>query len=159
LRAIVFPVRPFLSILFLLGSLAIASATDATGKIIKVRPLYLDLQGHDAISPSLYDRDAYQAWLREHTYKVSAIRFDVLWKTSDAKNQELKLRVELRGVGEQGLPKQAVLDKEVKQKFFRSWSSLTLSGDDYKNLGSLVAWRVTVWSGNRLLNEQKSFLW
>jgi len=152
-------VRSFFPILFLLGSLAFASAADATGSIIKVLPLYLDLQGHDAVSPSLYDRDAYQARLRESTNGVSAIRFDVLWKTSGAKNEKLKLRVEMRGVGESGLPKQAVLEKEITQKFFRSWTSLTLSGDDYKNLGSLVAWRVTVWSGDRLLDEQKSFLW
>src|SRR5437899_2397501 len=36
-------------------------ATAATGRIIKVLPHLLDLQGHHALSPSLYDRDAYQA--------------------------------------------------------------------------------------------------
>ena len=52
-------------ILLLLGSLSAASASDAvTGRVVKVLPLLLDLKGQDAISPSLYDRDAYQAYLR-----------------------------------------------------------------------------------------------
>jgi hypothetical protein len=41
----------------------------------------------------------------------------------------------------------------------RHWDSLTLGGADYKNLGSLIAWRATLWRGDELLAEQKSFLW
>ena len=157
----------------LLGSLATAGAYDAffdagetaaapaaqSGRVIKVLPLLLDLKGHDAISPSLFDRDAYQAFLRLHTNDISAIRFDVLWKASNLKGATLKLRAELRGVGEHGLPRQTVLETEVTPAFFRSWTSLTLGGDDLKNFGSLIAWRVTLWDGDRLLGDQKSFLW
>jgi len=71
----------------------------------------------------------------------------------------LKLRAELRGIGEHNLPRQTVLEKEVAPKFFRSWTSLTLGGDELKNFGSPVAWRVTLWNGDKLLGEQKSFLW
>src|ERR1035441_1064794 len=99
-----------------------------TGTVVKVLPLFLDLQGHDAISPSLFDRDAYQAFLRQHTNDISAIRFDVLWKASNAKGAKLKLRAELRGI-----PRQTVLESEVTPGFFRSWTSLTLGGDDLKN--------------------------
>ena len=38
------------------------------------------------ISPSLFDRDAYQAYLRQHTNEISAIRFDVLWSAAHADN-------------------------------------------------------------------------
>ena len=168
--------RRFLTILLLLGSLATAflprqseAAAGASraaaapaaksGRVLKVLPLLLDLQGHDAKSPSLYDRDAYQAFLRQHTNEISAIRFDVLWKASNLKDAKLTLRAELRGVGERSLPGQTVLEKEVTPGFFRSWTSLTLGGDELKNLGSLVAWRVTLWDGDQLLGEQKSFLW
>lgn len=150
--------RQFLTLAFLLASLAFAGAAD-TGRIVKVLPLYLDARGHDAISPSLFDRDAYQAQLREHPDEVSGIRFDVFWKASVAKGAKLKLRAELRGVGEHGLPKQSVLEKEVTPKIFRSWASLPLAGEEFKNFSSLVAWRVTLWNGDELLGEQKSFLW
>ena len=165
--------RWFLTVLLLLGSLAAARAYDAfadtnsaaavpaakTGRVIKVLPLFLDLKGHDAKSPSLYDRDAYQAFLRQHTNEISAIRFDVLWKASHAGGAKLKLRAELRGIGEHDMPRQTVLETQVTPAFFRSWTSLTLGGDDLKNFGSLIAWRVTLWNGDQLLGEQKSFLW
>jgi len=156
-------------ILLLLGSLVAAGASDAlsgangtaamSGRVIKVLPLLLDLQGHDAKSPSLFDRDAYQAYLRLHTNEISAVRFDVLWKASNAKGATLKLRAELRGVGEHGLPRQTVLETEATPGFFRSWTSLKLEGDELRNFGSLAAWRVTLWNGDQLLGEQKSFLW
>ena len=165
--------RRFLMVLLLLGPLAAASASDGvagasrdtvaapamTGRVVKVLPLYLDLKGRDAISPSLFDRDAYQAMLRKSTNEVSAIRFDVLWKASGAKGAKLTLRAELRGIGEHSMPRQTVLEREVTPGFFRSWTSLKLESDELKNIGSLVAWRVTLWNGGQLLGEQKSFLW
>jgi hypothetical protein len=163
--------RWFLMVLILLGPLAAgasdvashsraaATAPAQTGRVLKVLPLYLDLQGRDAISPSLFDRDAYQAKLRQNTNGVSAIRFDVLWKASGAKDAKLTLRAELQGIGEHGMPRQATLEQSVKPGFFRHWASLKLSGDDLKQFGSLVAWRVTLWNGGQLLGEQKSFLW
>jgi hypothetical protein len=165
--------RRFLTILLLSGSFAAASAKDAvtgagraaaapaakSGRVVKVLPLFLDLNGHDAKSPSLFDRDAYQAYLRQHTNEISAIRFDVLWKASNAKDVKLRLRAELRGVGEHGMPRQTALETEVTPAFFRSWTALKLEGDELRNFGSLVAWRVTLWNGGQLLGEQKSFLW
>jgi len=152
--------RRFLICLLFVGVFTSALADDAiTGRVVKVLPLFLDLKGHDAISPSLFDRDAYQFYLRQHTNEISAIRFDVLWKASNVANAKLKLRVELRGVGEHGLPRQIILETEVVPKFFRRWTSLILGGLDYKNFGVLVAWRATLWNDGQLLGEQKSFLW
>jgi hypothetical protein len=146
--------------LLLLGSLAGAlAAGTATGRVVKVLPLFLDGQGRDAVSPSLFERDAYQARLRQHTNEISAIRFDVLWKAAHAGDAALKLRVELRGSGTNGLPCQTTLEQTVTPGFFRRWTSLTLAGADHQNFGKLTAWRTTLWSADRLLDEQKSFLW
>jgi hypothetical protein len=152
--------RRLLVTLLLLGSLvaALASGT-VSGRIVKVLPLFLDLKSRDAVSPSLYDRDAYQAYLRQHTNEISAIRFDVLWKASNAKDANLKLRLELRGVAAGGLPRQTLLEEPVAPKWFGRWTSLTLGGTNYSQLGDLVAWRATLWSDDQLLGEQKSFLW
>jgi len=156
--------------LLLLGSLS-AFAADATnnppprqaevetGRVLKVLPLFLDLQGHDAISPSLFDRDAYQAYLRKNTNEISAIRFDVQWKASNTAGAKLNLRAELRGIGADGMPTQTVLEQTVKPGIFSRWTSLPLAGADFKKFGSLIAWRVTLWDGDQMLGEQKSFLW
>jgi hypothetical protein len=152
--------RRLLMILFLLGSLSAAFAADTvSGSVVKVLPMFLDLNGHDAVSPSLFDRDAYQAWLRLNTNQISALRFDVWCKTANVGQNKLKLRAELRGIGENNLPRVTVLEKDASTGFFHRWTSLTLEGDDYKNFGALVAWRVTLWNGDQILGEQKSFLW
>ena len=155
-----FLMRRVLTSLLVLGSLSTALAGDAvTGRVVKVLPFFLDLKGQAALSPSLYDRDAYQAYLRRHTHQRSALRFDVLWKTSDAGEAKLILQVELRGIDQDGMPRQATLAQTVTPHFFRHWDSIILGGEDYKNLGELVAWRVTLWADQQLLGEQKSFLW
>jgi hypothetical protein len=152
--------RWLLATLFLIGSLLAANASDAlTGNIVKVLPLFLNLKGQDAISPSLYDRDAYQVYLRAHTNEISAIRFDILWSTSKTDDTNLTLRLELRGIGQNGVPRQTKFEKTVTPHYFRHWTSLPLAGDDYNNFGEVVAWRATLWSGSQLLSEQKSFLW
>jgi hypothetical protein len=143
----------------LLGSLATVSAADAArGSVIKVLPLLLDLNGHAAISPSLFDRDAYQAYLREHTNEISAIRFDVQWSAANTGSAELKLRLELRGSGTNSLPHQTTLGQTIAPNSSH-WTSLTLGGDDRKNFGDVTAWRATLWAGDQMLGEQKSFLW
>lgn len=137
------------------------SASATTGRIIKVLPHYLDMEGRHALSPSLYDRDAYQAQLRRHPDQCSAIRFDVQWKAkaSTVSPAGLKLRVELRGTAKGGKPRQTQLETEVKPSWFSKWTSLMLAGEDYKKFGEVVAWRATLWDGDQLVGEQKSFLW
>ena len=130
-----------------------------TGHVAKVLPLFLDLKGHVSPSPSLFDRDAYQIYLQDHTNEISGIRFDVDCNAQNANGQPLKLRLELKGVGDAGLPREKVFEETVTPKFLHHWTSLTLAGADYKYFGVLAAWRATLWNGNQLLDEQKSFLW
>jgi hypothetical protein len=130
-----------------------------TGRIVKVLTLLMDTNGAVATSPSLFDRDAYQAWLLEHTNAVSGIRFDICWTAHHAHRVTLKVRMELRGVGARGLPTEVLLEQTVTPKIFHHWISLTLAGPDYKKLGTLAAWRATLWNGQKKISEQRSFLW
>jgi len=151
--------RTLLILLFTLGCFAAATATEATGRVLKVLPFFLDQQGRDAKSPSLFDRDAYQAYLREHPTEVSAVRYDVQWQAEKNPAEKFKIRLELRGSDDASLPKLKTLEAEVTPGTFSQWTELTLGGDDYKKFGSVVAWRVTLWSGDQQLSEEKSFLW
>jgi hypothetical protein len=69
------------------------------------------------------------------------------------------LCIELRSSG--GDPaKPMVLESPVRpNRFFSTWSSLRLEGQNYADLGQVLAWRVSLWQGDQLLAEQKSFLW
>ncbi len=130
-----------------------------TGRIVKVLPLFMDTNNAVALSPSLFDRDAYQFYLMGHSNEIAGVRFDVCWSAKRAHDTNLKVRLELRGVGDKGMPRRLVLEQTVTPKIFHHWTSLTLSGADYKKFGELAAWRATLWNGNQLLSEQESFLW
>ena len=148
--------RRILIALLLCCSPALFAADAVTGKVVKVLPFLMDTKGHIAKSPSLFDRDAYQSYLRKHTNEVSGIRYDVQC-SADSK---LKLRLELRGVGERSVPKMKTLEAEVAAgSAFNNWTEIKFTGDDYFQFGHIVAWRATLWDGDKQVGEQKSFLW
>ncbi|MDB6020038.1 MAG: hypothetical protein JWR19_4527 [Pedosphaera sp.] len=139
-----------------LGSVAEA----AEGRVIKVLPQFLNLRGRETISPSLFDRDAYQVFLRTHPAERSGMRFAVQWKAKVPETEPLKLRVELRGLAHGDVPKETSIEQIVHQRrWFSHWADVNFSGDVYRDFGEVTAWRVTLWDGDQLLSEQKSFLW
>ena len=153
--------RALLILLLTLGLFATAHAAEAvTGRVLKVLPLLVDLQGRTALSPSLFDRDAYQAKLRQETNQISAIRYDVQWSAKKLGEAKLKIQLELRGIAvTNNLPKFKILTAEATTGFFENWTPLTLSGDEYKSFGAVTAWRATLWDGDKMVGENKSFLW
>jgi len=53
-----------------------------------------------------------------------------------------------------------VLEQPVRRNpRYHRWSSLTLDGASYQKAGELIAWRATLWEGDKMLAQQKSFLW
>jgi hypothetical protein len=164
-----FPVRPrylspmrrsFIWLLLLVGLAAALPAPAASGRVIKVLPQFVDLKGRDSTFPSLYERDAYQAYLRIHTNQVSGIQFNIHWKTKGKPTGAVKMRVEMRGVIRGDAPEALVLEKVVEPRgWFSHWSVISVTKENYRTLGELAAWRVTLWEEQRLLGEQRSFLW
>jgi hypothetical protein len=145
----------FLSAILLVGTKSIEAGG---AKIIKTLPHYLDEQGRHTIHPSLFERDAYQQELKSHPERCSGMRFDVQWKGKGIANQMVKVRLEVRG--EKTPPRtMETFNQDVKGRRLSQWSSLRVSGEDFKRTGNILAWRVSVWQGATLLAEQKSFLW
>ena len=137
------------------------TAQGATGRVVKVLPEFLDLKGFNSVSPSLYERDAYQAVLRQHPEKRSGLRFYIQWKTKGGVWEPLKLRLELRGIAQGSLPKRLVLEEPIETtgRGGSHWAGITLKGQAFKDFGEVTAWRVTLWEGDQLLSQQQSFLW
>jgi hypothetical protein len=135
------------------------TAGAADGKVIKTLPQFLDAKGRSALSPSLFDRDAYQAYLRKHPAERTALRLAVQWKADGVDWSRVKLRAELRGVLGNSL-RATTLEMPVKKNgLFSNWTDFKLEGEDFQELGELAAWRVTLWEGEKQLAEQQSFLW
>ncbi len=152
--------RRFAASFALLGFLLSTSVAWAgEGKVCKVLPQFLDKKGRQSLSPSLYERDAYQAYLRRQPQLRAALRLVVLWKAKGVDGEKTKLRAELRGLLTNTL-QTVTLEKPVKKSgLFGHWDEFNISGDEFKKFGELVAWRVTLWEGDRQLSEQESFLW
>jgi len=128
-------------------------------RVYKVLPHFLDQEGRHTLSPSLYERDAYQARLRAQTNLISAIRFDVHWRAGTLPATSLKLRLELRTArARDGSP--LILEEPLTGVRHRSgWSHLILSGDAWRRAGSVVAWRACLVADSGEVAELKSFLW
>jgi hypothetical protein len=131
----------------------------ADGKVIKALPQFLDAQGRSAISPSLYDRDAYQAYLRKHPDERTALQLTVQWKAGGVDWSRVKLRAELRGVLGNNLHTTTLEIPLTKSSLFGNWTDFKIEGADYQKFGELAAWRVTLWEGDKQLAELQSFLW
>jgi hypothetical protein len=155
-----YPRRVRLSILAPLVLLLVWSgsgADAASAKVIKVLPHLIDREGRHTLSPSLYERDAYQAHLRQHPELQAGLRFDVQWKARRV--SQPRLLVEMRGANSKE-PTSVRVEQPLKPGgLFSKWSDAHLSGEDYKKFGNLIAWRVSLWDGRNLLAEQTSFLW
>ena len=126
-------------------------------EIIKVLPHLLDLEGQHTPSPSLYERDAYQGFLREQPEKQSGLRFDVLWKAPLSAG--LVLKVEMRGIQNKKTTMTMLESEPMAHEGGREWSALELTGEPFQAFGKLQAWRVSLWSGDLLTAEQHSYLW
>jgi len=154
--------RRFLIVLVLSFFAVVPLASAKGGRVIKVLPEFLDVKGRNAVSPSLYERDAYQSRLRKNPKLRSGLGFFVQWKTKDVDTTNLILRVEMRGVQGSQLQSHS-MEQSVKESrwsgWFGTWSVIKFDGEDYKSFGDLVAWRVSLWNDGQLLSEQKSFLW
>jgi hypothetical protein len=144
-----------LAVLFFLAPVAQAGE----GRVVKALPQLLDKQGRHALSPSLYERDAYQFHLRKNPKLRGGVRLAVQWKAKKVDWSKLRLRAEMRCLLEDSLHTSTMEEPAIKNGHFSSWSEFRIEGADYTTFGQLVAWRVTLWEGGHQLGQLESFLW
>ena len=129
----------------------------AEAKVLKVLPHLVDHQGRHTLSPSLYERDAYQAELRNHPEKRAGLQYEVLWKASTRVSGPLNLRLELRGSKSEGLE---TVEMSVKKGVLgRRWSRVIVPPPQYSRLGTVTAWKATLLESGKPVAESQSFLW
>ncbi len=145
----------WIAILFL----AIMSGCVGVSKegIVKVLPHYLDEEGRHSDGPSLLHRDIYQKKLREEPSLINALRFDIKWRGGGLEAETAKLRVEVRS-SKAGVPQQ-VFEQKIKPVGSANWTGVLVSAEEYRKIGKMESWRATLLVGDKVLAEQKSFLW
>jgi hypothetical protein len=149
--------RFFISLAILLWLAPVMRAGE--GSVVKVLPQLLDQHGRHTLSPSLYERDAYQLHLRKEPKLRGGARLAVQWKAKNVDWAKLKLRAEMRCLLGDNLHTVTMDEPAVKSGHFSSWSEFRIEGADYKSFGQIVAWRVTLSEGGHQLGQLESFLW
>ena len=148
----------FVSILVALNLISL-SASSSEARVVKVLPTLLDRNGKNSLSPSLYERDAYQAILRKSKELVSALRFDVQWKAPTATSKTVTLRLELRATAHSDSAP-LVFDQEVHvKKHGTRWSRMILDKETYSKVGQVVAWKISIIDQGKPIAQRTSFLW
>lgn len=133
-------------------------ASAAEQRVIKVLPHLVDKEGRHARSPSLFERDAYQAWLRDNSQEQSGIRYDIQWQSYISGEYTMKL--ELLGKAAQGRANSKIIEvKLTVTNRRRHWDAIEFKDEEFKEFGQIVAWRVSIWQGEELLAKKQSFLW
>src|SRR5439155_18435293 len=106
----------------------------APARIMKVLPHLLDRDGRYSLSPSLYERDAYQALLRKSPEKCAGIPFAVRWKAQAGNRVKLRINIRESTTGEQ-----LVFDKIVPRTNCKNrWTSLTLATRSYQKVAEVM---------------------
>jgi hypothetical protein len=122
--------------------------------ILKVLPHYLDEKGRHTDGPTLLHRDSYQNKLRNNPQLARSMRYDINWYGVG----EVTLRLELRSnkSGLQPITLEQTVDSGAGP---RHWSSIEIVHDTYLEFGQPYSWRVSLWRGEEMLDQDQSFLW
>ena len=151
-------VNRLIATILILFAVSTANLWAQEQRVIKVLPHLMDKQGRHATSPNLFERDAYQAWLRENPDEQSGVRYDIQWQSYISGDYELKL--ELLGKVFDGKPKTKTVTRKFKVKNRRrKWDVVKFEGDEFRQFGQIVAWRVSIWQGDEMVAKKQSFLW
>jgi hypothetical protein len=150
-----------MSLRFILALLLLAvypAKAEGGARVVKVLHHLIDKNGRNALAPSLFERDAYQVYLREHPELVASSRFDIQYKAR-RKDGPVRLRLELRG-SKTGLGSAKIFEsEELPARWGSSWGRIALDKGTHEAVGSIIAWRASLWRGDEMIAEQQSFLW
>jgi hypothetical protein len=149
----------FVALILLACFCGASNAHEAQAKVIKVLPQLLDIKGRHTLSPSLYERDAYQFYLRKHPKEQMGLRLAIEWKAPDAAKRKLQIRAELRGVISNDVHTVTLEQPAKKQGWLGNWSEVRLTGQQFVTFGNLIAWRVTLLDDGHPIARQESFIW
>ena len=139
---------------------SVAEESVGAARILKVLRHCLDTEGRHTLSPSLLDRDAYQAHLQRHPDRIGGMAFDVQWKRKEGIGDEAVLRLQVRhgsGTRVEEFSRDHPLLSEGRRRV--RWQRLAVTGDEYREWGRIIAWQITLRNGDEVLSRQRSFLW
>lgn len=133
------------------------ASSKESGRIYKVLPTLVDRKQRQSLSPSLFERDAYQAYLRKHPAEIGGRQFDIHWRASAATGL-LRVTIEVRTT-ERSASQPLMFEKILGVGRHGGWTRFIVGEKAFLGAGEVVAWRARLLDGDAVISEQRSFLW
>lgn len=159
------PALPKCSVLGLLLVLLVSCSTTNTVQekgyaVLKVNRTFLDANGHETVEIGDLKAEAeYQYELRHRPELQHGVRFRVKWDAPDEAAQ-VRVQVDVRGLN----PANETLYDTVSIMIGRTdgwaqWTALDIPQSRLKRLGSIQAWKVTIFAGGKAMAVLPSGNW
>ena len=128
--------------------------------VLKVNRTLLDPLGHETdVVGNLKGEAVYQYALRHDPNRQTGARFHIKWK-SPKRAERIRLVLELQGLSTTNESTRATLTaNQPDMDGWAEWTTVDITGEQFKKLGEIMAWRVTLYSGDRVMAEQPSANW
>ncbi len=147
--------------IFLLAGCATQNTVSRGGfAVLKVNRTLLDNYGYETdVVGNLKGEASYQYSLRHEPNRQSGGRFHIKWRAPKGSTQ-VRLVLDVRGL----TPANETVRDTLSESFadmdgWAEWTTLDIKERQFKRLGEIMAWRVTIYSGDRVMAELPSGNW
>ena len=157
--------KPAFGILILVALIFAGCATENPVQkpgyaVIKVNRTLLDQFEYETdVVGDLKGEAVYQYDLRHNAQRQFGARFHIKWKAPRGA-PSIRLVLDVRGLNTRN---ETTLDKFIenytRMEDWAEWTTISITGDRFKHLGTIMAWRVSIYSGDRVMAELPSADW
>ena len=157
--------NPSFLLLGILASVFLAScATQNTVSrggfsILKVNRTLLDRDGYETdVVGDLKGEASYQYSLRHEPHRQTGARFHINLKAPRGASR-VRLVLDVRGLTAANETARDTLSQSYSDIDGAEWTTIDITGSQFKRLGSIMAWRVMIYAGDRVMAELPSANW
>ena len=146
---------------FLLSSCSTENPVSRGGyAVLKVNRNLLDNLGYETFAVGDLKKEAdYQYMLRHSPLKQKGVRFHIKWK-APRRSGAIRLVLDVQGLNAANLTtRDTVTQNYPDMDGWAEWSTIDITGKQFKQIGEIMAWRVTICSGDRVMAELPSANW
>lgn len=128
--------------------------------VTKVNRTLLDKNGYETdIVGDLKGEAVYQYKLRHQPQNQYGARFHIKWKGPKGASR-IRLVLDVQGLTPSNESTRATIARDLPDlDGWAEWTTLDITGTQFKQLGEIMAWRVTILAQDRVMAELPSANW
>jgi hypothetical protein len=150
-----------LTLLLFLSSCATENTVSRGGfAILKVNRTLFDNKGYETKEVGeLKEEAVYQYELRHHPELQRGARFHIKWKAPRG-SAPFRLVLDVQGLTADNVSTRGTFTQDYPEHDgWAEWATMDISGKEFKRLGTIMAWRISLYKGDRVMAELPSGNW